>query len=405
MPDGVALLFLDFATWAAEAGNNFSLAGPRVGTVLNGQVTALRWHRGTTLGTGPSRLTLYRANDLIGLTTVFNPVDSGAVGWQETDLDPPVDVSSGDILFCGAFFPTGSNVSGHNVPFPTVVPDTVWTNPARAWAPQNTDGYPTGGGSATDKIYGLDLRYLSSRQDVLGNGLTQGDVHAELNAWLMPTGDYYADSALQAIQTAATSADTSAGNAAAAAASAQTAAEGNASAISNVSTELDGVSGNVGTLLNRLSADLATKLNEASDQLAAWLNGAAAAPGQLWTDFLSHFTAATGGSGFGSPDPLQGWTLQDTLEITDEAAWAQEADLYRLNLDSTGSLAPADPVAGVPVTYRLGWWSVLDGSFFRQRAYIDGPNSDLIGPNGRMPGLVVFLNHGGHGTIEAWTKD
>ena len=402
---GAYLLFLDFGTWAVDDGNNFSLAGPRVGIVLPGRVDALRWYRSQAGAVHPTHLTLYRQNDLSGVVSVFNPTDDGNVGWQVTELDPPISVESGDVLFCGGYFPIGCKIGKHGVALPTPVPDTQWVSPWRAWAAPPTDTYPAGGGSSNDFFYAFDFRYLSDRQDLVAPGIDTGDLHAELNAWLTPTGDYYTDSALQAIQTAATSADTSAGNAATAAAGAQTAAEGNASAISNVSTELDGVSGNVGTLLNRLSADLATKLNEASDQLAAWLNGAAAAPGQLWTDFLSHFTAATGGSGFGSPDPLQGWTLQDTLEITDEAAWAQEADLYRLNLDSTGSLAPADPVAGVPVTYRLGWWSVLDGSFFRQRAYIDGPNADLIGPSGRMPGLVVFLNHGGHGTIEAWTKD
>lgn len=405
MVDGVALLFLDFATWGGEAGNDFSLAGPRVGTVLNGQVTALRWRRPNTVDGAPSRLTLYRANDSVGMTTVFNPADDGTVGWQVTELDPPVDVQSGDILFCGAFFPTGSSVSSHNVPLPTVVPDTVWTNPVRAWAPQHTNGYPSGGGSATDKLYGIDFVYLSSRQDVLATGITLGDVHGELNAWLTPTGDYYTDSALQAIQTAATGASDQATAAASAAAGAQTAAEGNASAITNVSTQLDSVSGNVGTLLGRLSASLATLLNDSSQAIADWLNGAAADPVQWWTGFLSQYKASTGGSGFGAPDPMAGWTLVDETDWSEELAWAVPADRYVLTFTSTPPRTPGTPVAGVSWHPRLAWWCELIGTLATERHYIDFAETLIEASTGRMFGILLNGGTDTAGHIQAWVKD
>lgn len=399
-------LYVSNPTWTVNtpAGGPWNLA-QSFQVSDRGSVDQLGFYRITLGMPTPNALVLWDVSLGTEIARVTSLNDSGAVGWQWTDLPSPVNLADHTSYCVGAHIAAGSSVAVFSLgTLPTPGAYFGFSPPYRRFLSNASVAFPTG--SDNSLVYGFDVRFTPGGVQPPSLSDISQTVDDKLFAWLTSTNDNTHQTELP-WQTygEAQSASAGAATAATAAASAQTAAEGNAGSISNVSTQLDGVSGDVGTLLGRLSADLATLLNDSSQAIADWLNGAAADPTQWWTGFLDSFKRATGGSGFGGPDPLQGWTLQDTLEFTDEAAWAQEADLYRVNLDSTGSLAPADPVAGVPVTYRLGWWSVLNGSFFRQRAYLDGPNADLVGPNGRMPGLVIFLNHGGHGTIEAWTKD
>jgi hypothetical protein len=136
---------------------------------------------------------------------------------------------------------------------------------------------------------------------------------------------------------------------------------------------------------------LATALQAMSDDVAAWLDGR-----------VAQGAPALGSSGFPSPVGTLIWTLLDETDFVGSIAWAQPADLYALSITTRPIGLPLNLTDGVHTIYRCGWWTPLNGSFGRQRCYLDFEDNHLVIGNERMPGVLISLQPGGEGHIQAW---
>lgn len=394
--------------WGNNAGNGSAHErGLYFQVLVQGWATKMRWYRtDTNASRAINSLQLWHVPSGTKLAEANPAPDDGLAGWQEYVLSQSVQLFPNVNYSVAMHMPGTATTPNMSFTFPgSPGPGLVFVaDEGHAYRQTNTPAVPTA--FFAGQLIAVDVYFVEGDIPEPGQGVTLSDMEALFDSYFRADNDNGHQTAVPYLTWGqASGANSNAQNAWSSAQAAQTAAEGNASAITNVSTQVESVGGNVSILLNRLSADLAQKLNDVSDGLAGLLNDAASVLGGGWNAFVTQMTRATGGSGFGGPDPLQGWTSQGTLEFTDAAAWAQEADLYRVALDDTGGTVESDPVAGVHVAYRLGWWSPLDGLFMRERHYVDGVYTDLTSERGRMPGLVIFLNRGGHGFIEAWTKD
>lgn len=394
--------------WGNNAGNGSAHErGVYFQVLVQGWATKIRWYRtDANAARAVNSIHLWHVPSGTKLAEGNPAPDNGLAGWQEYVLPQSVQLFP-NVNYCVAVHMPGTSTTPNMAfTFPgSPGPGLVFVaDEGHAYRQTNTPAVPTAFFAA--QLIATDVYFVEGDIPEPGQGVTLSDMEALFDSYFRADNDNGHQTAVPYLTWGqASGANSNAQNAWLSAQGAQTAAEGNASAITNVSTQVESVGGNVSILLNRLSADLAQKLNDVSDGLAGLLNDAASVLGGGWNTFVNQMTRATGGSGFGGPDPLQGWTQVDEIEFTNELAWPVAADLYRVSLDNVGSKPEADPVAGVHVAYRLGWWSPLDGGFFRERRYLDGPNADLVSTNGRMPGLVLFLNNGGHGFVAAWTKD
>lgn len=399
-------LFVTGPTWTSNtpAGGPFNLA--QVFQVsAPGSVTRLGFYRISAGMPTPNALVLWDVSLQTELARITSINDSGSVGWQWTDLSSPVNVSD-HISYCvGAHIAAGSSVAIFSLgTLPTPGAFFGFSPPYRRFLASASVAFPTGNDSSL--LYGFNAEYEPggiqppSLSDI---GQTVDD---KLFSWLTSTNDNVHQTELPWLTYGeAQSASAGAATAASQATSAANAANGNASAISNVSTQVDGIAGNVGTLLSRLSADLATKLNEMSDGLAGLLNDAASVLGGGWEAFVSQFTRASGGSGFGLPDSLAGWTLVDETDFTEEIAWPVAADRYVVTFTATPPRTPGTPVAGVDWHPRLAWWCELNTGLATERHYLDFAGAILQSPTGRMFGLLLNGGKDTAGHIQAWTKD
>lgn len=375
---------------------------------LTGVITRLGWYRPQTgAAVGPDALTLW-STDFGGnmLAKITSPGDNGTVGWQWSDLDIPVQVYPGRV-YSVAMHLVANNMwarLGSSPAQPTPTAHTIQAPSRRVFnSSGGIDSYP---GSADNQFINcVDATWDTLSVNFPGDPVTLAGVDNLLTAWFSENDNTHQTDVPWTTKVAAGNAETASVAASTAAGGAQTAAEGNASAISNVSTQLDGVSGNVGTLLGRLSADLATKLNDTSDALAGLLNDAASVLGGGWEAFVTQFTRASGGSGFGLPDAMAGWTLVDETDWVEELAWAVPSDRYVLTFTETPPRTPGTSVAGVDWHPRLAWWCELNTGLGSERHYIDFADCLLQSPTGRMFGVLLNGGTNTAGHIQAWTKD
>jgi len=172
--------------------------------------------------------------------------------------------------------------------------------------------------------------------------------------------------------------------------------------------------------LQALSDSLANTLQMASDYLAG-------RTATYFTDLKNRLIGASGGGGsaFYGPDgtqvsagveallarstnaqvgfPASPWEMTAETDFDGCLAWAQPADLYTVTFATTPPTIPNNGQCGVPVRYRLAWWTSLNGEFAQERHWIDFEKCHLVDPAGRMPGLLLQTYLGGTGHVEAWT--
>lgn len=104
------------------------------------------------------------------------------------------------------------------------------------------------------------------------------------------------------------------------------------------------------------------------------------------------------------PFPNAPWTLADETTFDTSLSWAVPADLYAVSFEDLGSGRVDTVVAGVNVSYRLAWWTFLNGDTAGERHFCDFPTAHLRWPDGsRMPGLLLHSPQGASGTVQAWT--
>jgi len=369
-------------------------------TVSDGSapITGLAWYRGATGSTAkPGNLRLYGTDTTTPLRE-FNGadiVDSGAVGWQITP-------------FATAYTPSAGVHYVAQMTWPGLVPWYYYSRSSLA----NPDAPYAWDSAGVRRSSEFGSTYPGSQDDTLawlvspvwggstggGGGLTSADLQDALADWFDPTD------ATKPSGTPKLYPDTIIGL--------------------NGKIDNDGITwdakmgpmlayGGVGTHGISFGVDvvrqqIAALPTPASPGSIVALSGDVAA---LQSD-LDAFEAATTANflavqnALASIAPVQfpgtGWSMTDEQDFTLSVAYAQPADLYVVTCDPA-TIAPA-PVAisGVDWYPHLLWHATLNGTFLGERRFGDFANLHVTDGGRRMPGLLVKINQGGDGHIQAW---
>lgn len=394
--------------WGNNAGNgNAHERGLYFQVLVQGWATKMRWYRtDTNAARAINSMQLWHVPSGTKLAEANPAPDNGLAGWQEYVFPQSVQLFPNVNYSVAMHMPGSATTPNMSFTFPgSPGPGLVFVaDQGHAYRQTNTPAVPTAFFSG--QLIAVDVYFVEGDLPEPGQGVTLSDMEALFDSYFRADNDNGHQTAIPWLTWGqASGANSNAQNAWLSAQAAQTAAEGNTSAIANVSTAVEGIGGNVATLLNRLSADLAQKLNEMSDGLAGLLNDAASVLGGGWEAFVSQFTRASGGSGFGLPDSLAGWTLVDETDFTEEIAWPVAADRYVVTFTETPPRTPGTPVAGVDWHPRLAWWCELNTGLATERHYLDFAGAILQSPTGRMFGLLLNGGKNTAGHIQAWTKD
>lgn len=369
------------------------------------QAVSIRWFRAGAGGAqAPTRLDIWDSITGTSLTGNIPPADNGAVGWQEVALGVPVDLVAGRTYYVSGDWATGDNVPFRGGgSFGTPPPPLAFAAAFRGYSAAGTHGIPTSFDTANG--FNIDVGVVGSNVDPPGAGATPTDLSDALAAWLSTTDGTHADSA--PLQTR-----TIVGALEVALDFLQGVADGIKEAVDDEKPIIDALPDSIG--------DVLTKATSIETTLAEWLAG--------WVqDVRDRITGTTdgGGSAFYGPDgtqvgagveallarstnaavgfPASPWQLDDETDFDTALAWDVPADLYVITFSDLGSNRVNTSPAGVEVSYRLAWWSPLNGGAARERRFCDFPTYHAIDPAGRMPGILIFSRAGASGHVQAWT--
>jgi hypothetical protein len=364
-------------------------------TVSDGSapITGLAWYRGSTTSTAkPANLRLYGADTTVPLRE-FNGsdiVDSGAIGWQITPFATAYTPSSGvhyvaQMTWPGLnawYFYSRSSLANPASPF-------AWDSAGVRRSTEFGSTYP---GSQDDTLAWLVSPVWGTGTSG-GGGLTTGDLDNALAKWLSESDATHLAGDGMPYDTWQKSIDTN----------------------TKVTGGLNLAGG-----IQALSDSLAHTLQMASDYLAG-------RTATYFTDLKNRLIGASGGGGsafFGPAGtqvsagveallarstnaqvgfPASPWEKTAETDFDGCLAWAEPADLYTVSFATTPPTIPNNGQCGVPVRYRLAWWTPLNGEFAQERHWIDFEKCHLVNPAGRMPGLLLQTYVSGTGHVEAWT--
>jgi hypothetical protein len=368
-----------------QIGNPFKLAE-------NATFSQLGFYRPDTgSGVRPDGLALFdRAGGAL-LAHVVTPTDTGSVGWQFSDLDTPVLGTNGSEYVVVAHYPAGNvwaRVSGTSKPVPPT--NTAWLSiPRQDESGLGETAYPSS--PETGSFFNaVDVTLSDPTPSAGGPPTGVGD----LAAWLSN------DAAVNTHQSDGTPWETNALG---------TGASGFAAIKGVVDTIATSVGSGLGTAVSALTTAVGTANTALVHAATTWSDALATALQNMSDDFASFGASkpAQGGGDFGTgtfPSNVGTlvWTLLDETDFVGSIAWAQPADVYVLSITTLPIGLPLNLTDGVHTIYRCGWWTPLNGSFARQRSYIDFEDNHLAIGAERMPGVLVSLQPGGEGHIQAW---
>ncbi len=365
-------------------------------------LTKVKYYRHSTASIDAiSDMQVFKWSSGGALSVVVHPVDDGTVGWKTATLASPLLVPGGTELQLSVFLPAGCHLDYNSGTVPTPPPGFSWVNGHhRMFTASSGLVFCTAGDNSW--FFLLDLVFDTDA--IVPAPSTPGDVTGAIDNgladWLSESdathraGDGIPWDTWQTSLATKTVVD----------------------AIKVVSDKLGhGGSGNDLDWIRglwRLAGDLTDaeigllkSLLTRKDQITGASGGGGSAFfGPSGTQVAAGVEALLARStnamvGF----PAAPWTMTDETDWGDAIAYAEPADLYVVTFTSTPPSIPDNGRAGVPVRYRLAWWSPLNGSFARERRWIDFENVHLVDPAGRMPGVLLQTYAGGAGHIQAWT--
>lgn len=169
------------------------------------------------------------------------------------------------------------------------------------------------------------------------------------------------------------------------------------------------VGSGIGTAVSALTTAVGTANTALVHQATTWSDALAATLQAMSDDFASFGASksaqgggVTGAGSFPSGVGTLVWTMLDETDFAGEIAWTQPADVYVLSITTPPHGFPINLTDGVHTIFRAGWWCPLNGSFGRQRRFIDFEDNHLEVGAERMPGVLISLQPGGEGHLEAW---
>lgn len=355
------------------------------------ELSQLRWYRVQAgSANAPTTLRIWRADTSQVVYTAGSVPDNNAVGWQTHTLSPTVTLATGIEYRVAACWPAGSKQ-----PYFTTLPSPpsglAWSSTVRRFN-LGACAFPAAT-NANAEYEAADVGVDITPGTIPQTPATYADLLNQLAAWLISTGDntHQADGLPWLTKGVVDTINTA------------------TSAIKTVTDRLDSLSNGAISNLNAWSSGAITKLNQASDLANNWptlLNdrifGSSAGGGSAFSalaDQIANDTYPLSPVQF----PDTGWAQVADTTFDTSLAWAQEADLYVVSFADLGLNIVNTVAAGVDVSYRLAWWSPLNGGFARERRFIDFPDAHLEDGGRRMPGLLLHSRPGGTGTVQAWT--
>lgn len=369
---------------------------------VDGFCTGFRWYAptGTVSTDFPTVAHLWRVSDGALLATKALGAPSG-VGWQTANLTDPISVPAG-VAYIVSYSQPGH--TGPNAFYLISNPSTDVPSPTTPLALSGVGKVVNNGSFAlptgTSGLYvAVDVLWASGISGGTG-GVTPGDVGAELASWLVSTGDnthqtdglpWRTDANITTVKSEAEG------------------ASGFAAIKSVADTVATSVGAGIGTAVSALTTAVGTA-NTALTHAATTWSDALAANLQALSDNFASFGASKsaqggGNTGAGTFPANVGtlvWTMLAETDFSGSIAWAQPADIYVLSITTRPHGFPLNLTDGVHTVYRAGWWTPLNGSFGRQRSYIDFEDNHLQIGAERMPGVLVSLQPGGEAHLQAW---
>lgn len=162
------------------------------------------------------------------------------------------------------------------------------------------------------------------------------------------------------------------------------------------------IAGAVTTITGQLTALVGTVTDTSAVTVGRIIHDLAAVTINTQNSLVELARMSEGAGTFPSDVGTLVWTMLDETDFVGSIAWAQPADVYVLSITTRPIGLPLNLTDGVHTIYRCGWWCPLNGSFARQRSYIDFEDNHLTIGAERMPGVLVSLQPGGEGHIQAW---
>ena len=397
-------------TWDVALWSPGTTWGTRFRVTANTTITRIGYYQGNTADAAYSWLGLYNTAGTLMWST-SSPTSGAQNTWNWTQISPGIALDTAtDYTVAGYLVGVGgqarnATLSARNAP------PSDWIFDAHGFY-DNTSGqaFPNTPGDAV--FLGLGVGFGTSGAGPPGAGQGNPTLTGDNYAWLSndPTVNTHQTDGLPWIMNQGIL--------------------GLINTVGNILTIVQAIQSVVNAGLN-----LAGGLQHLSDQLATGLNNLA--------DWLAGGHGGPGGSAVKRPDgttsidlegqildavntisdeilrqtqdiqflsaPLAGFptgfTLQATTSFTDCLSWAQNADVYVMHFtDIPPRFGPTD-VCGVNFIPRLAWWSPLDGTLPGERHYLDFEYNQITWAQGQMPGILIFCQHGGGGTIEAYTRN
>lgn len=355
------------------------------------ELSQLRWYRVQAgSANAPTTLRIWRADTSQVVYTAGSVPDNNAVGWQTHTLSPTVTLAPGIEYRVAACWPAGSKQ-----PYFTTLPSPpsglAWSSTVRRFN-SGACAFPATT-NANAEYEAVDVGVDITPGTIPQTPATYADLLNQLAAWLISTGDntHQVDGLPWLIKGVV---------------------DAVAAELSTVHGVVDAVEDLVDGLPTPINTILSWGLSGTQadiDTILTWialaesqLTGASAGGGSAFSALADQIASAT------SPlSPVQfpstGWAQVADTTFDTSLAWAQAADLYVVTFTDLGSNIVNTVAAGIDVSYRLAWWTPLNGGFSRERRFIDFLDSHLEDGGRRMPGLLLHSPAGGTGTVQAWT--
>lgn len=371
--------------------------GNRFHCAADTDIDTISWHRRTSGDGAPASLDIWRVSTTLSVAHVAVSGDDGSTGWHNQTVSPAVTLLAGVDYIVGGNYAAGAVIN-------------YWaTSPPSIGSGFTLVGARFGGGGAAapsmpDSVSSVELAAMSvstappppppTGGSDGSTGVGDPTLTGDLEAWLSDDPDLnkrHDDSAPYKTQALAVG----------------------GSGFDAIKAVADTIATSVGTGLRTAVTTLTTNLATANTALVhaatTWSDALASALQAMSDDFASFGASkpAQGGGDFGSgtfPSNVGTlvWTMLEETDFVGSIAWAQPADVYVLSITARPIGLPLNLTDGVHTIYRCGWWTPLNGSFARQRSYIDFEDSHLAIGAERMPGVLVSLLPGGEGHIQAW---
>lgn len=356
-----------------------------------GYVHALRWYRRTTADTVPYQLYLWDTTTELNVAGAVHPGGTVAVGWNSFPLASPVALVAGRPYRVAAYWDVGAQIGWTDTALRVAAPAPLqFSDYGRYYAtgPTFPDAPVLPTMAPVDIVWGPD-------QTPPDQNVTNEELTAQLAAWLSADGtvqQHESDGLPWLIKTELDAT--------------KLIVQANYDYWTHVppggSSLLDYLGHMSPTLLQVMAGFFGGSMDPIPMFTRDPVTGAPAT-GNALTDLYNQLSVVINNAVPPAPPPAT-WTLVGEQTFDTWLYWNQAAQYYLVHFADLGSATRIDTPAGIPVAYRLAWWTPHDGAGGRERRFIDLADYYCDDGGRMMPGLFLHSPAGGSGTVQAYTS-